>query len=285
MSTAYPYRVEGASASFDSAINGYSFTVTIILDEVLGTNDVEQMYNALTDGNIPLIGSDLSGVSLDLTGCWLRKIDCLPIGDQQTRMTLVYQQSPFEQVQVSTQTQVSEVQSNKNRFGSAVNLRYLYPSNYGGETPTAREEELRGTYSGVQGGVFSVLVPESTRTYTVRQGIDGDQIARQYIGTVNDSLWQGGEAGTWMLSSVTGATDDSQQSPLNWVNSYTFQYKSDGWNPEIVYIDANTNEPVPDPEWEYPLIPAPEDPDIGSRTVVDYYESSDFTDLFPAVDP
>ena len=126
MSTDYPFLVEGASGSFSSEINGYRFTVTRILDKVLGTNDIAQMFNSLTDSSLPLIGTDLSGVSLDLAGCWLRDIDVLAVGNGQTKITLHYQQSPFNKVRISTQTQVSQVQSNKDKNGVAVNLRYLY---------------------------------------------------------------------------------------------------------------------------------------------------------------
>jgi hypothetical protein len=280
MSIPYPYRIEGASGSYNSDINGYRFTVTIILDQVLGTNDIAQMFNSLTDSNVPLIGSDLSGVNLDLTGCWLRDIDCNPIGNGQSRLALHYQQSPFNDVQISTQTQVSQVESNKDKDGDSITTVYKYPADYGGDEPTEREQELRGTFSDKIGGTFSKLVPESTRTYTLREAEDGDAIAREYVGTVNDALWQNGEAGTWMLTNVTGLTDNSQQSPENWVNSYTFQYRSDGWDPEVVHVDANTNQPVPDPQFSY----APEKPVEfgGSKVQVEAYKTKDFTDLFPA---
>ena len=285
MSIPYNFQIEGASGEYSSEIEGYIFTVTIKLDEVPGNNDVAQMFNALTDSNVPLVGTDLSGVNLDLTGCWLRGLSTTPLGNNQWRVALRYQHSPFNRVQVSTQTQVSEVESNKglpdfnNPTGKPVTLIYKYPATYGGDEPTDRERALRGTFSDEQGGTFSKLVPESTRTYTVRQAIDGDEIARDFIGTVNEAPWQGGDTGTWMLTSVIGMTDNSQQSPLNWVNSYTFQYKGDRWEPEVVFVDSNTNEPVPDPADSYV------GKTTGSRVTVEAYEFRDFSQLFPATDP
>jgi len=293
MSISHPYIIEGATGSFNSDINGYRFTVHIILDDVFGSNDVEQMYYALTDPSVPLIGSDLSAVDSDLAGCWLRDITCAALGDRQFRLSLHYQQSPFNEVQISTNTQTSHVESNRglpdedNPAGKPVNTQYDYPSTgdfiYGGELPTERQQELRGTTSQIEGGTFPKLVPESTRVYTVREAEDGDVIARGYVGTINDAVWQDGEAGTWMLTNVTGLTDNSQQSPLEWVNSYTFQYQKDGWKPEVVHVDAETNQPVPNPFGvgdEY----VGEMPSV-SRVLVDAYEETDFTDLFPAVDP
>jgi hypothetical protein len=282
MSIPYPFQIEGADGEFSSEINGYLFTVTIKLTDVPGDNDIAQMFNALTDSNVPLIGTDLSGVNLDLTGCWLRNIKTTPLGNHQWRLVLSYQHSPFNQVrsdgiQISTQTQVSEVQTNKRVDGSPIVTRYEYPDNY------TFDDELAGTLSSEQGGTVSKLIPESTRVYTVREEVDGNSIARDFLGKLNDDVWQNGIAGTWMLTGVTGERDNSQQSLPIWVNSYTFQFKSDGWDTEIFFTDSNTNEPIPDPADFYI------DPDtalsvVGSRVDVQLYFKKDFTLLFPAVD-
>lgn len=294
MSIAFPFQIEGCTGEFSSEINGYIFTVTIKLFEVPGANDIVQAFNSLVDNNVPLIGTDLwndFGIDPDLEGCWLRNIKSTPLGDHQWRIVIQYQHSPFnalDRLQVSTQTQVNQENSNRglptgpHPLGEPVNTRYQYPATYGGSKPTQSQEDLRGEYTDLQGGTFSRLVPESTRTYTIREPQDGDAIAREFVGKVNDATWQAGGAGQWMLSSVTGATDDSLQSPVEWVNSYTFQYRSDGWQPEVVHVDELTNEPVPDPETSY--AGAPDNTNVGSIVSIDVYEAKDFTELFPAVD-
>ena len=286
MSIAFPFQIEGPiDGEFSSEINGFIFTVNLKLSEVAGDNDIAQLLNALGDPNVPLIGTDLSGVDLDLTGCWLRNIKATPLGNHQFRVTLQYQHSPFNslsRLQVATQTQVSQVEANKDKDGNPVNTRYRWPSTYGGSEPTERELQLRGEYTDLQGGTFTKLAPESTRVYTTRESEDGDVIARGFVGTVNDATWQTGAAGTWLLSSVTGATDDSQQTPPEWVNSYTFQFRTDGWDAEVVHTDENTNEPVPDPATTYPA--APNNTNVGSIVTVSTYDATDFTQLFPAVD-
>lgn len=292
MSIAFPFQIEGdVAGEFSSEINGFLFTVTIKLTDVAGDNDVAQMVNALSDPNVPLIGTDLSGVSLDLTGCWLRNIKVRPLGNNQWRAILQYQHSPFNQLnrlQIATQTQVSQVESNKglptgpHPNGEPINTRYQYPTTYGGTKPTQAQEDLRGAYTDLQGGTFTKLSPESTRTYTVREPEDGDVRAREFVGTVNDDIWQSGAAGTWLLSSITGATDDSLQIPPEWVNSYTFQFRSDGWQPEVVHTDELTNEPVPDPAASY--AGAPNNTNVGSVVEISAYVPTDFTTLFPATD-
>ena len=289
MSTAYPYQIEGCTSEYSSEINGYIFTRTLILTDVTGIStdaDIIQAFNALTDSAVQGIGTDLSDVDFDLTGCWMRNIKVNPIGNNQWRVVMQYQHSPFNQVdklQVATQTQVNQVESNKDKDGTAIKTRYLYPLTYGGTEPTQAQEKLRGAYSDPQGGTFSKLVPESTRTYTVREDNDGDAQARSYVGKVNSALWQSGAAGTWMLSSVTGATDDSLQTPQEWVNSYTFQYRSDGWQPKVIHTDELTNEPVPDPVTQYTAVTTYTS--VASIVNVTAYETALFTDLFAATDP
>jgi hypothetical protein len=282
MTTAYPYRTVGASGSYNSDINGYKFQVTIVLQDVPGDTDVARMFNALTDPNIPLIGSDLSGVNLDLTGCWNRDISCRPLSNGDMELTLNYQHSPLNDlsgIQIRVTTQTSEVESNKDKDGESINTVYKYPDDYGGDKPTTRESELRGTFSDPQGGTFSKLVPETTRVYEIRENVDPG-FYKSLVGTINDADWlESGDQYKWMLTNVSGTIDNSQQTPTVWVNSYTFQYRVDNWWPEVVHVDANTNQPVPDPQDSY----APEKPvDFGgSKVSVEAYVQNDFSSLFP----
>jgi len=279
MSTDYPYQIEGCSGKFSSEINGYMFTVTIKLTGVAGANDILQMFNALTDSNVPLIGSDLSGINVALTGCWLRDISCTPLGDGDWRVVLDYQHSPLNDVtgniKASVYTQVSEVQSNKGLptltypAGKPIVLNYQYPADYGGTSATQEQIDLRGFKAGDQGGTFSKLVPETTRIYRLREKKDPTEY-REIVGTVNDAHWiAAGDTGKWMLTDISGDTDNSQQVTPEWVNTYTFQYKVDGWQPEVVYTDKNTNEPVPAPVADE------------SKVTVDAYETNNFATLFP----
>lgn len=288
MSIPYIYQIEGCTSEFSAEINGYLFTVTLKLLDVPGDDDISQAFNALTDNNVPLIGTDLwNDFSIDasLEGCWLRNLKARPLGDHQWEVTMQYQHSPFNvasgQVQISSQTQVNQVESNKDKDGNPINTQYHYPADYGGDNPTEEQKKKRDSYPGLAGGTFPKQVPESTRTYTLRQTAEADVVSREYTGTTNNGVWQDGIAGTWMLASVTGSTDDSQQVTPEWVNSYTFQYRKDGWNPDVVHHDELTNEPVPDPALTYPA--APSSTAVGSIVTVEAYEQKDFTDLFPAV--
>ena len=99
-----------------------------------------------------------------------------------------------------------------------------------------------------------------------------EQLKQQIEGKVNDATWWFQDAGTWLLTSVTGTSDNSGvlvSVPTTWINRYEFQYRSGGWDPQVTYSDDLTGEPVPDPV-----------ADVGQITV-ETYESFDFTLLFP----
>lgn len=286
MTTAYETQIEGCTGEFSSEINGYIFTRTLKLIGVVedptsgDVPDIDQAFSALVDNFVPGIGSDLSDVDFDLAGCWLRNIKVTPLGNNQWRVVLQYQHSPLNDVtgsvKVSSTTQVSSEDSNKglpelpdHPNGKPITLIYEYPADYGGDEPTAREKLLRGTDSGEQGGTYSRLVPDTTRIYQIREPVDPLDNS-SLIGTINNTDWFfTDDIGKWMLTDLTGTIDQSQQTPRLWVNSYTFQFKIDGWQPEVVFTDKNTNEPVPDPV------------EGQSKKTIDAYESNNFAALFP----
>jgi hypothetical protein len=291
MTIPYKFQIEGCTGEYSSEINGYIFTRTLKLFAVEGIGDdadIVQAFGALTSSNVPLVGTDLSGVDLDLTGCWMRNIKVTPLGNNDWRVVLQYQHSPFNQVgaiQVSSGTQVSQVESNRelatdeeNPLGIPLKLVYKYPADYGGDEPTVDDAKKRGTFSGEQGGTYSKLVPEGTRTYTLREARD-PILMRDIVGTINDADWlDADDKWKWMVTNVTGTTDDSLQEPPLWVNLYTFQYKKDTWLEEIVFVDSNTNEPVPDPKTAYEDY---EGDALGSQATFAAYEEIDFSATFP----
>jgi hypothetical protein len=284
MSTAHLYNIKGARGSYDASINGFDFVVKATLTGIVAggpepevDTDIKQIYEALTDSAIPLAGDDLflaTGIA-DLKGCWLRKIDADAIGDGEFALTLTYQQSQFGITQIDVGSQLSQIETTNYQAGplapgSIVTL-YEYDSDYGGTDPSSEQLRLRGTGLLEQGGTVTVFKPEGSRIYTVREGVDPAIPQSLYEGKVNDKLWWFKEAGEWLCTSITGTSDNSGTlvtMPTMWVNRYEFQYRIGGWDPEVVYSDDLTGEPVPDPIQ-----------DVGKITV-ESYESFDFTELF-----
>jgi hypothetical protein len=281
MSTPFLYNIKGARGSYNAEINGFEFTVKATLAGVAGVGDdadVKQIYAALTDSAVPLAGDDLGDATgiTDLNGCWLRDIQADAIGDGQFALTLTYQQSQWGIVQIDVGSQLSQIETTNYQAGplagGSIVLLYEYPSDYGGTDPNREQDRRRNTGLTEQGGTVTYLKPEGSRIYTVREDVDPAIPQRDFEGKVNDAEWWFRPAGTWLLTSVTGTSDNSGvlvTVPSNFVNRYEFQYRSGGWDPEATYSDDLTGEPVPDPV-----------ADVGQITV-EIYEEFDFTDLFP----
>jgi hypothetical protein len=286
MSTAYLDNIKGARGSYDSSINGYEFTVTATLKGVDPAGeepiedyfDVRQIFAAINDNAIPLAGDDLGDPANtnipELEGCWLRKIDADPIGDGDFAITMTYQQSQWGILQIDVGSQLSQIETTKDKDGNNIELKYTYPGDYGGTEPSSEQTRLKETGELKQGGTVTVFRPEGGRIYTVREGIDPALPQRLYEGKVNDEVWWGQPAGWWLCTSITGTSDNAGASvviPLTFINRYEFQVKLGGWNPDAVYSDDLTGDPVPDAAGPDSLKTVPE------------YESFDFTDLFPTV--
>lgn len=262
MTTLYDNLIESANASYSAAINGMKFDVTYILDKVAGSSVFALLYNAMNDDNIPAIGTDPSAVDASLfgtgvVGCWARDIDAAVIGKSKVRVTLHYQHSPMNVVQVRAGSSLSQIMTNKDRAGNPITLEYTYPDDY------KHDDDLKGK-TVTQGGTVTLLKPERVREYLIRETNDPDVVSESYEGRVNGVEFLGGAVGTWLCSSITGTNDNSNQSTPSWVNTYMFQYREDGWNPEAAFSDKNTGDPPPD------LVA-----DTGIKTI-DEYEIADF---------
>lgn len=274
MTTSYPYQLKNARGAYNAEINGYEFVVHDTITGVVGTGsdaDIKQLLNALTDSSIPNAGSDLSAVDASLTGCWLRKIEAGTLADGKMDITLTYQQSQWGITQIDVGSQLSQIETTNDKDGTAIELTYTYPSDYGGTEPSAEQIRLVNTGEVKQGGTVTILRPEGFRVYTVRETVDPAIPQYFYEGKVNDAQWWFRDAGEWMCTSISGTSDNAGVAvtvPTTFVNRYEFQYRSGGWDPEAVYSDDITGEPVPDPV-------ATE----GIKTVPEY-NSFDFTELF-----
>lgn len=248
MSDAYYDQIKKCHGSYEATVNGNEFVITMVLNDVPGADDMTQLWNALNDPKVPAIGTDRSDINEFLSGCWLRKIDADAISAHTFLMTLHYQHSPLNKTLVSASSQMNQIETNKDKDGNPVTLQYTYPADYGGTAPTAEEEALRGETKD-QGGTVTKMVPEAVRVYQIREAVDPTNRANEWEGTLNQDPWALGAIGEWMITSITGENDNSLNNfPLrSWLNTYTFQRRIGGWNPEAIYSDVLTNEPVPDP--------------------------------------
>jgi len=273
MTTAYSNQIETARASYSSDIDGLTFDVSIRLTGVAGNSVCAVLNNALASPLIPLKGTDPTAVDPALIGtgvegCWLSKIEAEVIRPREVMVYLHYQHSPADVVRVRAGSNLSQIETNKDKNGDAISLEYTYPSTY------EHKPELAGK-TVKQGGTITLLKPEITREYEIREPNDPTELTRLYGGKTNSTAMHGTgdvdspDYGTWMLASINGSSDNNNSGTEYWNNVYVFQYREDGWNPEAAFNDPNTGDPPPD------LVA-----DTGIKTV-DRYDKVDFKTLLP----
>lgn len=104
-----------------------------------------------------------------------------------------------------------------------------------------------------QGGVLKVRVPRTTLTYDymklMRFRDSPLTEVRGRVGFVNEETWGGGGEGEWLITAVNYeylAPEDRVLGSGAWYHfNIQFEHEPDGHQPEIWYIDPETNKPAP----------------------------------------
>ena len=130
--------------------------------------------------------------------------------------------------------------------------------------------QISVSHNGVtQGGSVDVLAPGSTLELEfVTASASPGSVSTDWTGKVNSATWQGGAAGTWICTSVNFEPVDQVAATPKYRFNFTFEYRDDGWDPSVVFIDPETGEP-PDG-----LVDG-----TGVKTVT-YYATKDFNTPF-----
>jgi len=93
-----------------------------------------------------------------------------------------------------------------------------------------------------QTGEVEVAIPQRTFTVDgVKQILAPWAMAEALVGAVNDRVWLGQAAHTWMCTEVSWEA----RAYKNYFMSFTFQHNPDTWNPTAVFIDERTEKPPP----------------------------------------
>ena len=239
--TAAYYTFGGLTVDVDE--QGARATVSVTVYGVTGANALTKIYNAYHTVVGWTIGQDITDVDVNnpsgLSGVWLRSISASAERDTTDVVNLLYTfaSSPGYVTVVETGANLNQVETNKDKDGNAITLKYTY----GDEYP---DQSLQGTTI-EKGVLLSKLVPEKTLRISTRELFDPNDFAEFYVGKLNDKIWRGGDIKTWLCTAITGT---SEKNTGYHQNRYEFQYRTDGWKEDITFIDPETGAPVPDAE-------------------------------------
>jgi hypothetical protein len=220
--------------------------------------------------NCPQIGDPHPAIPT----AYLIKIELLSVSSEQVKARFVYDEN-FNVPQVTTTDSLIQEEVNLDKAGNIMFTAYTYPDDY----------KLNAAVKGQlvkQGGFVGKLVPQTALRFNVRQFLNPEQTAADFIGKRNEKDWRGvDDAGRWLCTNVSGFSPDGG---IIWDNVFSFQKRARKWEGSVVFIDPNTSRPPDDiiisAEAQEPpqLPPADEDPDKGHK-IYQIYEEIDFTEL------
>jgi len=232
--------VQGGMSSKLTA-EGWEFVITHYVEGFTNGTAAQRMYDAIMfTGH--RIGESVGDFA---PGAWLRSIECSPMGGQASdndkfQIRCIYRENPRQNMQIDSGSTLNQVETNKAVDGSIMSVEYTYPddhfdSNLAGKTVT-------------QSGLVTIQKSERTVSFRVRESVDPAVPAAIYENKVNSVRWRGGEPYTWLCTGITGVSDLSGG---YWDNVYTFQYKEETWDVDVIFKDNADGLPPADIE-NYP---------------------------------
>ena len=229
----------------------------------------EKLVNAVADTtDAPQIGDSHP----DVATATLYEVQPISITATDIRCRFLYRDR-WTDVNITVGATLIQEDTNVDRDGNAFRVGYTYPSDYEPNEEWRDKEVFKG-------GTLSKLIPQNTRVFNIREQFNPDALSRVYTGTVNGLPWGGDFARQWLCTGITGVSADGG---LHWDNTYSFQFKVEGWFARVVFTDPNTGDPPDDiiqdlvPQ-DIPIGP-PDHPDLAGLKVYPLYLETDFNDL------
>jgi len=219
--------------------DGWTLERTAVVTGVTGSGHTK-ILNAMNTAGIPALGDQHpSGAD-----CYLR--EAIPTADSSdiVRIRLVYadpaNMSHRQQLDtIEVGGTLSQISTNKDRFGAIMYTSYDYPADY------EYGDDLAGKTID-QGGLASIFTPEHTKIKSRLEYSDPSTTAEDFVGAVNTAGWNlapSALVGTWLCTGILGRSNDGG---MSFVVTYSFQYRADSWATEIIFIDPRTGKPPDD---------------------------------------
>lgn len=140
---------------------------------------------------------------------------------------------PFDTFVGRVRATAVEEESNKDKDGNGIVLKHTFPStdeDYPGQEVT-------------QGGKFKVFgVGRTVRFEGLKQHNKPWIVEAAILGKVNSKAFMGGEARKWMCVACDSELFDATP-PIRYKFAFEFQYKKDGWDPTVFFVDPRTGLP------------------------------------------
>jgi hypothetical protein len=255
----YEDLVEGNSGSLISR-KGWTFTRLYKVSGLDG-DGYNRVKQAVEQPEIPGLGDPHPSVNTVI----VQRIDCVSNSHDVVELAVKYAAPDYtipskDEVVVNVGTTLSQTETNLDAFGNIMFTAYTYPDEYK-ETPGWENNYIP------HGALINKLIPQSTLEMTRQENDSPLVLSSIYTGKINSQVFQGGNPGTWMCMNISGNSLDGGDT---YTVTYSFQFREDNWNQDVVFISSDTGEP--------PIFDTPENIASGMKTY-QIYTAIDFNQL------
>jgi hypothetical protein len=220
-------------------VHGWDLERIAIVTGVSGDGHAK-VINATNDAGMPNIGDAHPSRST----CYLTRISPEQLTSEEVHFRLYYSDRGIAEFGWAPDTiqgncTVSQQDVNVDADNYLTQVSYTYPADYAYDANLANTEVIHTQF-------VPKLIPELILTIKKIEYSNPSAVAREYIGTVNLAGWAGdwtATARTWLC---TGIDWISHNQGISYEVVYTFQYRPDGWDSTLNFIDPHTNEVPPD---------------------------------------
>jgi len=216
---------------------GWTFDRQATVTGVIG-NGYEKIINAANADGMPEMGSPHPHP--DLYNVLLQDKQCTSISNDIVTLTLKYRAPDVfiptgDDVVINVGSSLSQTETNLDANGNVLFTSYTYPADY------ERNVQMRGVTED-QPGIISKLIPQTTQQYVRLEEDSPLALSNTYVGAINSVFFAGGAPKTWMCTGITGNSVDGGDT---WSVTYSFQFKVDTWDTQLIYINPDTSKPPP----------------------------------------
>lgn len=191
---------------------------------------------ATQQAGVPIIGSPHPALATAI----LRNISVVSMSSEEVKLRLFYSEDFFGFQNISAGATVTQVETNQG---------YLII----GDTPATTKTDITAdkvdslfAVLDSTGVLVSKFTPELTNSFTIVHFVTNDTInawAKAFVGKTNTAGWTNNPldaARTWLCTGITGNSIDNG---ISYTVTYSFQYKEDKWDTEVIYLNPETGRP------------------------------------------
>lgn len=228
-----------ASVNVDSS--GVTATRMFIVHELGGSKE-SRVARALVAPRVPQYGHPHPGLS----GVYVTQIAAklIPNDIDSVMVTITYKTPDSKKGGASNKLKISTGATLQN-----VQTTFLAPDAQGKQLLLPKVTYKWGAKDGAirpngktdaQGGVVDVMVAVPFVRFIRKEKTHPLDKNIQFCNTVNSATFLGKKTRTWWCSRLDGDSDDEG---LTYLVNYEFQYRPEGWDVDMVFIDSATGKP------------------------------------------